>query len=69
MRRKIGQKFLLLFVSFIFVFTALPMTSSAAPSGSGTPNCWGSGGQIEIQLSGCSGYDSITVRMTLMETV
>ena len=61
MRRKIGQKILLLFVSFIFVFTALPMTSLAAPSGSGTPNCWGSGGQIEIQLSGCSGYENITV--------
>ena len=61
MRRKIGQKILLLFVSFIFVITALPMTSLAAPSGSGTPNCWGSGGQIEIQLSGCSGYENITV--------
>ncbi|MBQ1574783.1 MAG: cellulase family glycosylhydrolase, partial [Clostridiales bacterium] len=38
-----------------------PMTSLAAPSGSATPNCWGSGGQLEIQLSGCSGYDTITV--------
>ena len=61
MRRKSGQKLLLLFVSFIFVFSVLPMKSFAAPSGSATPNCWGSGGQIEIQLSGCSGYDSITV--------
>ena len=69
MRRKIGQKLLLLFVSFIFVFTTLPMTSLAAPSGTGTPNCWGSGGQIEIQLSGCSGYDSITVVVEFSGTV
>ena len=61
MRRRIGQKILLLFVSFIFVFTALPMTSLAAPSGTAVPNCWGSGGQIEIHLSGCSGYENITV--------
>lgn len=61
MRRTTWQKFLLLFISFVFVLTAFPMTSLAAPSGSATPNCWGSGGQIEISLSGCSGYGSITV--------
>ena len=61
MHRKIGQKILLLFISFVFVFTILPMTSLAAPSGTATPNCWGSGGQLEIQLSGCSGYKNITV--------
>ena len=61
MRRTTWQKFLLLFISFVFVLTAFPMTSLAAPSGSATPNCWGSGGQIEIGLSGCSGYGSITV--------
>jgi len=61
MHRKIGQKILLLFISFVFVFTILPMTSMAAPSGTATPNCWGSGGQLEIQLSGCSGYKNITV--------
>lgn len=33
----------------------------AAPSGTATSNCWGSGGQLEIQLSGCSGYKNITV--------
>ena len=61
MHRKTGQKILLLFISFVFVFTILPMTSLAAPSGTATQNCWGSGGQLEIQLSGCSGYKNITV--------
>ena len=61
MRGRIGQKILLLFITTVFILTAFPMTSLAAPSGSATPNCWGSGGQLEIQLSGCSGYDTITV--------
>ena len=61
MRRRIGQKILLLFITSVFILTAFPMTSLAAPSGSATPNCWGSGGQLEIPLSGCSGYDTITV--------
>ena len=37
------------------------MVSLAAPSGTATSNCWGSGGQLEIQLSGCSGYKNIIV--------
>ena len=61
MSRKTGQKILLLFISFVFVFTLFPMVSLAAPKGTATPNCWGSGGQLEIQLSGCSGYKNITV--------
>ncbi len=61
MRRRTWQKILLLFISFVFALTAFPMISLAAPSGSVTPNCWGSGGQIEISLSGCSGYENITV--------
>lgn len=61
MRRRVGQKILLLFITSVFILTAFPMISLAAPSGSATPNCWGSGGQLEIQLSGCSGYDTITV--------
>ena len=61
MKRKTGQKILLLFISFVFVFTIFPMVSLAAPKGTATSNCWGSGGQLEIQLSGCSGYKSITV--------
>lgn len=63
MRRKIGQKILLLFVTFALVFVAFPMVSYAAPSGTSTVNCWESGGQIEIQLSGCSGYSKITVEV------
>lgn len=61
MRRRIWQKILLLFISFVYVFAAFPMTSLAAPSGDASENCWGSGGQLEIQLSGCSGYQTITV--------
>ena len=69
MRRRIWQKLLLLFISFVFVFSVLPMTSLAAPSGSAVPNCWESGGQLEIQLSGCSGYASITVVVEFSGTV
>ena len=61
MRCRTGKKIILLFISFVFVITCFPMISNAAPKGSATANCWGSGGQIEIQLSGCSGYKSITV--------
>ena len=61
MRRRIWQKMLLLFITSLFIVSAFPMISLAAPSGSATPNCWGSGGQLEIQLSGCSGYETITV--------
>ena len=61
MRSRVGQKILLLFITSVFILTAFPMISLAAPSGSATPNCWGSGGQLEIQLSGCCGYDTITV--------
>ena len=61
MHRRTGQKIILLFITIAFILSVFPMTSLAAPSGSGTPNCWGNGGQIEIQLSGCSGYDTITV--------
>ena len=61
MRRKTGQKILLLFLLSVFIISVFPMMSLAAPSGDATPNCWGNGGQIEIQLSGCSGYETITV--------
>ena len=61
MRSRVGQKILLLFITSVFILSAFPMISLAAPSGSATANCWGSGGQLEIQLSGCSGYDTITV--------
>ena len=61
MRRVVGRKIIPLILSVIFVLLLFPMTSYAAPSGTATANCWGSGGQLEIQLSGCSGYGSITV--------
>ena len=61
MRRKLWQKIILLFISSVFIITSFNVTALAAPSGSATPNCWGSGGQIEISLSGCSGYGTITV--------
>ena len=69
MRNRAWRKIILLFVSFVFVFMSFPLTSLAAPSGSATPNCWGSGGQIEIQLSGCSGYENITVVVEFSGTV
>ena len=61
MRRILGRKILPLFIASLFVILALPMVSLAAPSGSATSNCWDSGGQLEIKLSGCSGYQKITV--------
>ena len=41
----------------------------AAPSGAGSSNCWGSGGQITISLSGCDGYGTITVVADFSGTV
>ena len=61
MRRIIGRKIIPLLIAFAFILLAFPMTSLAAPSGTATSNCWGSGGQLEIKLSGCSGYQKITV--------
>ena len=61
MYRYMKRKIVPLLIAFLFVFLAFPMTSLAAPSGTATPNCWGSGGQLEISLSGCSGYKTITV--------
>ena len=48
-------------ITLVFVVLAIPAQVLAAPSGSATTNCWGSGGQIEVQLSGCDGYAAITV--------
>jgi len=61
MRRIFGRKIIPLFLTLIFIVMMFPTASLAAPTGSATANCWGSGGQIEIQLSGCSGYQRITV--------
>ena len=48
-------------ITILFIICAFPVQVLAAPSGSATTNCWGSGGQIEVQLSGCDGYATITV--------
>lgn len=48
-------------ITLVFVILAVPAQVLAAPSGSATVNCWGNGGQIEVQLSGCDGYATITV--------
>lgn len=61
MRRVLKRKLLPLLLTMLIILMAFPTVSFAAPSGTGTANCWGSGGQIEIQLSGCSGYQRITV--------
>ena len=61
MRRVFERKIIPLFLSVLFILSVFRITSFAAPSGTATPNCWGSGGQLEIQLSGCSGYKTITV--------
>ena len=45
----------------IFIVCLFPVSVFAAPSGKAKSNCWGNGGQLSIQLSGCSGYKTITV--------
>lgn len=45
----------------IFILCMFPVNVFAAPSGKSKSNCWGNGGQLTIQLSGCSGYKTITV--------
>ena len=69
MRRRIGRKLIPLLLSFVFVFNVFTTTSLAAPAGTGTSNCWGDGGILEVQLSGCSGYGKITVEAEFSGTV
>ena len=45
----------------IFILCMFPVNVFAAPTGKAKGNCWGNGGQLTIQLSGCSGYKTITV--------
>ena len=45
----------------ILMVCLFPVSVFAAPSGKSKSNCWGSGGQLTVQLSGCSGYKTITV--------
>ena len=48
-------------IAVIFLVCMFPVSVFAAPSGKAKANCWGSGGQLTVELSGCSGYQTITV--------
>ena len=58
---KLYRKTISAVITVMFIICAFPVQVLAAPSGSATTNCWGGGGQIEVQLSGCDGYATITV--------
>lgn len=45
----------------ILLICLFPASVFAAPSGKAKSNCWGNGGQLTVDLSGCSGYKTITV--------
>ena len=45
----------------ILLICMFPVSAFAAPSGKAKSNCWGNGGQLTVDLSGCSGYKTITV--------
>ena len=47
----------------------VPCVVWADPSGTASSNCWGNGGQLEVALSGCSGYGEITVVAEFSGTV
>jgi len=52
------------------VMSLIPAVVLAAPSGKvSNVNCWDTGGQIEVSLSGCSGYETITVVVEFNGTV
>ena len=57
---KITRKTAFLTVVILLV-CMFPVNVFAAPSGKAKSNCWGNGGQLTIQLSGCSEYKTITV--------
>ncbi len=59
--RRIRSRILLLIASLIVTASLFPCLVWADPSGTSTSNCWGNGGQLEVSLSGCSGYGEITV--------
>lgn len=48
-------------IAVILLICLFPVNVLAAPAGKAKSNCWGSGGQLTVQLSGCSGYKTITV--------
>ena len=53
----------------ILIICLFPVNVFAAPSGKAKSNCWGNGGQLEISLSGCSGYKTITVTAEFSGTI
>ena len=57
---KITRKTAFLTVVILLV-CMFPVNVFAAPAGKAKSNCWGNGGQLTVQLSGCSGYKTITV--------
>ena len=57
---KITRKTAFLIVVILLV-CMFPVNVFAAPSGKAKSNCWGNGGQLTIQLSGCSEYKTMTV--------
>ena len=57
---KITRKTAFLIVVILLV-CMFPVNVFAAPAGKAKSNCWGNGGQLTVQLSGCSGYKTITV--------
>ena len=66
---KLYRKTISAVIVALIIICAVPVQVLAAPSGSATTNCWGNGGQIEIQLSGCDGYATITVVAEFSGTV
>ena len=57
------------FAAVIFLICLFPVNVFAAPSGKAKSNCWGNGGQLTVELSGCSGYKTITVTAEFSGTV
>ncbi|MBE7069055.1 MAG: glycoside hydrolase family 5 protein [Ruminococcaceae bacterium] len=53
----------------ILLICMFPVNVFAAPSGKAKGNCWGSGGQLTVELSGCSGYKTITVTAEFSGTI
>ena len=53
----------------IFLICLFPVNVFAAPSGKASSNCWGNGGQLTVELSGCSGYKTITVTAEFSGTI
>ena len=53
----------------ILLICMFPVSVFAAPSGKAKSNCWGSGGQLTVELKGCSGYKTITVTAEFSGTI